>query len=382
MAARRSSRSPINPLGTLVFTVGVVLLGVVLYATTQLLTEPMPMHWVGNPPPMPEEAPEAPLPDRIAAVTKRLESGPLKLGTPAVEPQGSGAMRYEHRRYEVALPPEDAGVLRAVLELARGGDSSVVTGVDDVEGGQRGEIGIDGLLTHTVLVRWRLQPTPAPARVAIVIDDMGNNLLAARDVLALSYPVAVAVLPSRPFSREVAESAYQRGREVLLHLPMEAQGGEEHGEVEVLRVTDAPDQVAAAVERNLAAVPHVIGVNNHMGSRFTQDPERMRVVLEHLRQHKLFFLDSATSARSSGRGVAEALGVPYVARKVFLDDAVDENAIRERLQELLTVAKRDGQAVAIGHPHAETLAALQGFGDAAKQDGVEIVPLSTLVGTR
>lgn len=381
MASRRRASSPFNPLGSLVFTLGIVVFATLLYATTRLLTEPMPQHWVGSAPPLAtEQAPDLPFPERVAAVTRRLEKAPLlPLPTPAVQAQGSGAVRYEHRQYELSLPPEDAGTLRAVLELARGNDPTVVAGVEDVPGGQRGEIGVDGLLTHTVLVRWKVAPTPVPARAAIVIDDMGNNLLAMRDILTLPFPVTVAVIPFRPYSREVAESAYQRQREVLLHLPMEAQNGEENGEAEILRVSDSPDQVTQAVDRSLAAVPHVVGVNNHMGSRFTENAERMRLVLERLRQRNLFYLDSVTTPRSSARAAAESLGVPYVARKVFLDDNVDDAAIHRQLDELIATAKRDGQAVAIGHPHPETLAALAGFADVAREQGVEIVTVGSLV---
>src|SRR5262249_14664691 len=145
------------------------------------------------------------------------------------------------------------------------------------------------------------------------------------------------------------------------------------------RVSDTPDQVAVVVERSLDAVPHVVGVNNHMGSRFTEDTDRMRVVLERLHQRHLFFLDSMTTPHSNARAAAQATGVPYLSRKVFLDDAVDDASIRQRLQDLVTAAKRDGEAIAIGHPHPETLAALQGFSDQAKQEGVDVVPLSTLV---
>jgi len=379
MAGRRRASSPFNPLGSLVFTAGIAALGVVLYAITQLLTEPMPQRWLGSPPPLAEDTVGVPLDERIASVTQRLEKGPLRLGSPLVQPQGSGRMRYQHRRYELTLPEKDDRALRAALELARNQDAAVVVGIETTDVGLRGEIGIDGLLTHTIDAAWPVAPTPPSPRVALVIDDMGNDLLAARDLNSLPYPVALAVIPFRPFSSEVAQSTHARGREVLLHLPMEAQSGEEHGEMELLRVADHANQVVQVVDRSLAAVPHVVGVNNHMGSRFTEDPDRMRLVLERLRQRNLFFLDSLTTPRSAGRAVAQSLGVPYVARSVFLDDTVEPSAIAEQIQALLAAAKRDGSAIAIGHPYPETIAALRGFGEQAKAAGVEIVPLSQLV---
>jgi len=280
------------------------------------------------------------------------------------------------------LPQEQTGgALRALLEAARDGDPTVVTGVEEVEGGERGEIGVDGLLTHTILIHWKLPPTPVPGRVAIVIEDMGDNLLAMRHILSLPFQVAVAVLPFRPFSREVAESAHQGQREVLLHLPVAA-NGEAQGGVESVRPDDAPDQIGAALDRSLDAVPHVAGMNNHIGTPFSEDPEMMRVVLEHLHQRRLYFLDSVSTPRSTARAVAVVVGVPYVARKVYLDDNVDDAAIRQQLQQLIDAAKRDGQAVAIGRPNQETLNALQDFFEQAKQQGVEIVTVSSLASLR
>lgn len=379
-ARRRRVSSPINPLGSLVFTAGIAAFALLLFVTTRLLTDPEPQRWIGDPPAVGDEAVDAaPFEERLEAVTRRLEKGPLRAPTPIIQSQGSGAVRYLHRLYEITLSQDEGDKLAAALEHARADDPTVVVGIQEVEGGRRGEIGVDGLLTHTLLIAWKAQPTPPPPRVAVVVDDMGNNLLVARDLVSLPYPVALAVIPFRPFSREVAQSAHQRGREVLLHLPMEARSGEESGEIQVLRVSDEPSRVITVLDQSLGAVPHAIGVNNHMGSRFTEDPDRMRLVLERLRQHNLFFLDSLTTSRSVARVAAVALGLPYAARAVFLDDDVDADLIRRRLQELLERARRDGAAIGIGHPHPETVAALREFGEMAEKAGVQIVPVSTLV---
>ena len=124
---------------------------------------------------------------------------------------------------------------------------------------------------------------------------------------------------------------------------------------------------------------HVVARGNRRQPIFTEDADHMRLVLERLHQRHLFFLDSVTTPKSTARAAAQAAGVPYLARKVFLDDSVEDAAIHQRLDDLITVAKRDGQAIAIGHPHAETIAALQGFEEQAKQQGVEIVSISALL---
>ena len=379
MAAQRRASSPLNPLGSLLFTLGIVALGILIYASTQLLTEPTPERWIGVPPPLSEEGGEVPLEERIAAVTARLETGVLRLGSPEVREQGSGKVRYQHRHYELVLPREDPDFLRSSLEQARADDPIVVVGVEDVEGGQRGEVGIDGLLTHTVAVRWLAQATPVPPRVAVVIDGMGNDLLSARDLMRLPFPVAVAVVPFRPFSREVAESAHRRGRDVLLCLPVEALDDDGGREAEVLRASDPPNQVIQVVDRSFANVPHVIGVTFPMGARFVEDPVGMRLVLERLRQRGLFLLDDGSAPRGAARRVAESLGVPEITRGLWLDQTVDEAAVRGQLQALVAAAKSGRTAVGIGHPHGATVAALRGFDETARREGVEIVALSTLL---
>jgi polysaccharide deacetylase 2 family uncharacterized protein YibQ len=218
--------------------------------------------------------------------------------------------------------------------------------------------------------------------VAVIIDDLGDNLLVARELVRLDFPVALAVLPLRPFSREVGELAGHYKREVLLHLPMEPETGAGAGEPVLLRAAAGREEIVQAVNRCLASVPQAIGANNHMGSAFTQDAERMRWVLGHLQKRGLFFVDSRTSARSVGREIAAELGLPYLERSVFLDDPPERAVVDERLAELLELAQRRGIAIAIGHPHRSTLDALRSFAAMARRDKVDIVPLSSLLERR
>jgi polysaccharide deacetylase 2 family uncharacterized protein YibQ len=375
MAARRRASSPFNPLGSLVFTAGTAALGVLLYASSELLTEPRPQRWVGTPPPLTEDGSEAPLDERIAAVTARLEEGILRLPAPEVRAQGSGRVRYDHRRYEITLAAEERDTLRAALELARAEDSTIVVGVAEIDGGQRGEVGVDGLLTHTVVVRWLAAATPVPPRVAVVIEAMGDDLLAARDLVRLPFPVAIAVLPDRTFSREVAESAHQRGQEVLLQLPLAGGAGGEAEDAMVLRPSDPPGRAVEVIDGGLAQVPYAIGVS---GGGAGAPPAGLEAALERLRQRRLFFLATAPG-REPVRVVAESAGVAYTGRTIVLDATVDEAAVRGQLQALLEAARGAGAAVGIGRPHRATISALQGFEELARREGVVIVALSALV---
>ena len=217
-------------------------------------------------------------------------------------------------------------------------------------------------------------------RIAIVIDDLGDDLATARRVLALEPAVTVAVIPFREASAAVAAAAVESGREVILHLPLEPERGSAMtGGSGFLRTGMEPDRIESQLERDLRAVPYIVGVNGHMGSRFTSDPRAMRTLLAALRARGLFFLDSKTSPESVAAEVAAGLQVPFAERNVFLDHDPSPSAVARALALAASVARDTGQAIAIGHPHASTLSALAAWLPAAARDGVEFVPVSALV---
>ncbi|MCC6850584.1 MAG: divergent polysaccharide deacetylase family protein [Deltaproteobacteria bacterium] len=223
-------------------------------------------------------------------------------------------------------------------------------------------------------------PRRAAPRVAVVIDDLGDSLHTARRVLALEPPVTVAVIPFRENSAAVAAAAVSNGREVILHLPLEPErDGAMAGGGGFLRTSMEPRHLEGQLERDLRAVPYIVGVNGHMGSRFTSDPRAMRTLLTALRARGLFFLDSKTSPESVAGELADGLGVPFAERNVFLDHDPSPDAVARALAVAARVARRTGQAIAIGHPHPSTLAALATWLPAATRDGFEIVPVSALV---
>jgi uncharacterized protein len=221
-------------------------------------------------------------------------------------------------------------------------------------------------------------------RLAIVLDDMGHDRAAADSILALPFPLTISVLPHLPLSAEVAEEAYRRGDQIMLHLPMEpeAEGGGSEGvtpeEIE-LRVGMNPEQISSTLEGMLETVPHATGVNNHEGSRATSDLPLMQSLMPALRGRNLFFIDSRTTAATVAYDAAERAGVPAASRKVFLDDTPTKEAVLAQLSLAARDATRDGSAIAIGHPHPATIAALAQRVPELEAHGVRFVFASDLV---
>ena len=217
------------------------------------------------------------------------------------------------------------------------------------------------------------EPSPAPQglpRLALVIDDLGYA--PAELVTRLcAQPVAlsVAVLPYQEFTQVSAEIAHDRGKQVMLHLPMEPLGypgpGKDPGPQAVL--FDLPEsQIRERVRKALADIPHREGVNNHMGSRITPDRTRMGWILQEIKARHCFFVDSRTEKDSVAFTVAQELSIPSVQRKVFLDDDKAFPAMARQWERALALAEKDGQVLIIGHIYPETVAALEQLIPASK----------------
>jgi polysaccharide deacetylase 2 family uncharacterized protein YibQ len=216
------------------------------------------------------------------------------------------------------------------------------------------------------------------ARVALVIDDLGHDVADLRPLEALGVPVTYSVLPYEPQTPQVVAELRRRKAEILLHLPMEPVHGQNPGPGALLQgMSDG--ELRQKTEEALKAVPGAVGVNNHMGSLLSSEEGPMNAVLSVLAERNLFFLDSRTSAESVGYKVALGLGVPAAERQVFLDGDESPEAIHAQFQRLLALARARGSAIAIGHPHPETLAALSREVPKAKAEGFELVPVSYLL---
>ncbi|MFZ0333541.1 MAG: divergent polysaccharide deacetylase family protein [Candidatus Acidiferrales bacterium] len=195
-------------------------------------------------------------------------------------------------------------------------------------------------------------------RLAIIIDDIGSDQAAAEALLKMPYPLTLSVLPSQAHSTEIADETYRRGDEVMLHLPMEFQGTAAKAEPVELRAGMSVGEVHGLLDQMLAQVPHAVGVNNHEGSLATAQPQLMAELMEDLRGRKLFFIDSRTTVATVAYSAAEQAGVPAASRKVFLDDVETREAILRQLDLAARDAAAEGSAIAIGHPHPVTIAAL------------------------
>ena len=225
--------------------------------------------------------------------------------------------------------------------------------------------------------------TPEPAggpRAAILIDDLGQSLSHLQQLGSLGLPLSIAVIPGLPASARTVAEASRLGIEMLLHQPMEPreEGGKNAGDG-VLLTSMTAEALRARIRASLAAVPGAVGVNNHMGSRFTEDVAGLGALMAELKAHNLFWLDSRTTPATRGAEVARAMGVPTLERDVFIDAEVDADFIRGQLRKLLETARSRGAAVGIGHPHPETIAALREMRGELLASGVALVPVSALV---
>jgi polysaccharide deacetylase 2 family uncharacterized protein YibQ len=245
-----------------------------------------------------------------------------------------------------------------------------------------------GTLTHTVhivaplatrIASRRPDQQGGPSRLAIILDDLGNDRAAADAIFALPYPLTLSVLPNHAHSTEIAEEAHRRGHEVMLHLPMQSVGNETP-EAEELRPGMPPETIPGLFERMMQSVPDAVGVNNHQGSQATADATLMNELMPVLQQWNLFYVDSRTTAATVAYETAQRDGVRSGFRNVpFLDDVVEVSAIRKQVELALRGAREKRDAIAIGHPHPETLQALREILPQAQSRGVQLVYISEVV---
>lgn len=215
------------------------------------------------------------------------------------------------------------------------------------------------------------------ARLAIIIDDIGYNLVQSERAAQLPGQFTLAILPFTPHGQQIAEIAHQRGKELMLHLPMSnvhniplGRGG--------LTTGMEQDAVRATVRADLASLPLVRGVNNHMGSKLTQDAQAMVWVMSELADRKLYFIDSRTSPFTQAQNAAEQSGVPSYKRDVFLDDVIEPAEIRQQLERAFQLAHKQGSALAIGHPYPATMQLLENIQPLLDQANVRLVFASQL----
>ncbi|MCL7487815.1 MAG: divergent polysaccharide deacetylase family protein [Desulfobulbaceae bacterium] len=215
-------------------------------------------------------------------------------------------------------------------------------------------------------------------RVAIIIDDMGHHQQIGAELLDLDLNLTFSFLPYAPFTSGQEEHARQLGRDILVHMPMEPRDSRWDPGPGTLYLDAPAGSMVRTVEENLARVPHAIGVNNHMGSRFTADRQAMHKMLAVLKRKDLFFVDSVTVPGSVGADEARKMGIRTASRHVFLDNSQTPEDICRQLRRLVAYARKHGAGIAIGHPNRATIDALMLCREVLQQQ-VRIVGIHELV---
>lgn len=218
--------------------------------------------------------------------------------------------------------------------------------------------------------------------IAIVLDDVGVVKSHAEQAIDLPPEITLSFMTYAPHVAELAQKARAKGHELMVHVPMEPLREAADPGPKALRVGNSEAEILERLRWGLDRFDGYVGINNHMGSRFTQDQRGMRVVMQELRRRNLLFLDSKTIATSVGDQVATEAGVPHVLRDVFLDDDMSGAAVLRQLALAERVARENGHAIAIGHPHPATIAAIKAWLPRAKAAGFIIAPLSTVAKRR
>ena len=210
---------------------------------------------------------------------------------------------------------------------------------------------------------------------------MGYRLQQDRDALLLAGSLTYSVLPHAPGARHVLQAAKANGNEVMLHLPMESETQSQLPSPGML--TQSMDWITfvRTVQRDLAAVPGIVAINNHEGSRLTADTQRMQWLMEELSRHReIAFIDSRTTHHTEALQTAEKYGLPATRRDIFLD--YEPGKIEQQFKKLISKARKDGSALAIAHPRDETIKYLSAHLDELKQQGIDLVPISQLIAIR
>lgn len=219
--------------------------------------------------------------------------------------------------------------------------------------------------------------TPRGTAIAIVIDDLGSSEARTRRAMALPSAVTLSFLPYPEATPALAAEAARDGHEILVHVPMQPLSARHNPGPMALKVGQSPEEITRRLLWALSRVPDHTGVNNHEGSRFTLDRVALEPVMQALAEKNLFFLDSRTIGHSKASLVARAYDVPTAGRDVFLDDTISAHAVAHQLDNLERQARKHGIAIAIGHPHDVTMAALERW--TAAEKGFTLVPVSTAI---
>lgn len=248
------------------------------------------------------------------------------------------------------------------------------------------EVKIPELPEYEPLPQWKQNAVPVDVgaewpKIVIVIDDLGVSHKYSEQIIALPGPLTLAFLPYADGVAAMAQDGKAQGHELMVHMPMEPMNADlDPGDI-YLSTDQSQDEFSAMLDRGLSAFDGYVGINNHMGSRLTQDKQAMRRVMMELRERGLLFLDSRTIATTVGAETAAAAGIPYAQRDVFLDHDPSLEGVRKALQKTEDMALEHGVAIAIGHPKPHTIEGLREWLPTLAGKGIALVPISAVVTT-
>jgi polysaccharide deacetylase 2 family uncharacterized protein YibQ len=219
---------------------------------------------------------------------------------------------------------------------------------------------------------------PATAYVAIIIDDIGNNLKSGERAVSLPLSLTYAMLPHSPFAASLAQMANQQGKEVMLHMPMANLGDAPLGPG-ALTVGQSRSEFIAAIDAAISQIPFIRGINNHMGSQLTQQPQQMNWLMTEIKFRNLYFVDSRTTPMTVASTLARERHVKSSSRDVFLDNEQSFESIDAGFKTLLAKAKQNGTAIGIGHPYPATLDYLARVAPSLNARNITLLPVSALI---
>jgi polysaccharide deacetylase 2 family uncharacterized protein YibQ len=216
-------------------------------------------------------------------------------------------------------------------------------------------------------------------KVAFIIDDLGYETEVAKKMMELEFPVALSILPFLQYSEFIAEEGRKNNQEIMLHLPMEPSNSSADPGPGAIQSYMSEEEIRQSVKDCILNFPYIIGVNNHMGSKITEDRRIMEIILEEIKELNLFFIDSMTTKDSIAYEVAQEMEIKSAVRLVFLDNENDMEYIKGQILVVQETALREGEAIAIGHSRINTFYVLKRMIPELIKAGIEIVPVSKLV---
>ncbi len=285
---------------------------------------------------------------------------PLKAGAELFEP-------LSDIYWQTAMPPEAAANMYSKASLSNADEDALCSVPED----------FSFLPQITPQI-----PDDGKPLIAIVIDDMGLDRKRSLRATTLPPQVTLAYIPYSPHVREQTQDAINKGHELIVHVPMQPERGTADPGKDHLSTAISPLELHDRLKRNLDAFEGYVGINNHMGSAFTQNADGMSIVMSELKARELVFLDSKTAPKSVGEKIATINGVPTTHRDIFIDHFEDPVKVANALAQIEKIAKLSGSVVAIGHPKDVTLSALEKWLPTLQAKGFRLAPLTEVIRRR